>query len=129
MTVQVTTPSRDANVLLALTVVLIVTTWSFFGRFSVVAAAAGIATGVWLQWWYRRHPAFLARSGPDRRPHMLTIAAIHVGGSRRRLRRSGHCVAQNAFGIFRERSDGAAALNAAPLRTTHLSHLLLSARP
>lgn len=73
-------PSRDGNALLALTVVLILTTWSFFGRFSVVAAAAGIATGVWLHWWYRRHPAFLARSGTDRRPHMLNISAIHVGG-------------------------------------------------
>lgn len=80
MVAHVTTPSRDANALLALTVVLIVTTWSFFGRFSVVAAAAGIATSVWLHWWYRRHPAFLTRSGPDRRPHMLNISAIHVGG-------------------------------------------------
>jgi hypothetical protein len=66
--------------LLVLTVVLILTTWSFFGRFSVVAAAAGIVTGAWLHWWYRRHPAFLARSTPDRRPHMLNISAIHVGG-------------------------------------------------
>ena len=74
------TPSRDANALLALTVVLIVTTWSFFGRFSVVAAAAGIATGVWLHWWYCRHPAFLSRSGPDRRPQMLNISAIYIGG-------------------------------------------------
>lgn len=75
-----TTPSRDANALLALTVVLILTTWSFFGRFSIVAAAAGIATGVWLHWWYRRHPAFLARRSPDRRPPMLNISAVYVGG-------------------------------------------------
>jgi hypothetical protein len=75
-----TTPSRDANALLALTVVLILTTWSFFGRFSVVAAAAGIATGAWLHWWYRRHPASLAPGGPDRRPQMLNISAVHVGG-------------------------------------------------
>ena len=75
-----TTPSRDANALLALTVVLILTTWSFFGRFSVVAAAAGVATGVWLHWWYRRHPASLAPSGTDRRPQMLNISAVYVGG-------------------------------------------------
>ena len=41
---QATTPSRDANAMLALTVVLILTTWSFFGRFSLVAATAGIGT-------------------------------------------------------------------------------------
>lgn len=80
-TFEAATPSRDANALLALTVVLILTTWSFFGRFSVVAAAAGIATGVWLHWWYRRHPASLARSsGADRRPQMLNISAVYVGG-------------------------------------------------
>jgi hypothetical protein len=79
-TFEPATPSRDANALLALTVVLILTTWSFFGRFSLVAAMAGIATGVWLHWWYRRHPAFLARTAPDRRPQMLNISAIHVGG-------------------------------------------------
>ena len=79
-TFEAATPSRDANALLALTVVLILTTWSFFGRFSVVAAAAGIATGVWLHWWYLRHPASLARSGPDRRPLMLNISAVYVGG-------------------------------------------------
>src|SRR5688500_12256655 len=79
-TFEPATPSRDANALLALTVVLILTTWSFFGRFSIVAAAAGVATGVWLHWWYRRHPASLARNGPDRRPQMLNISAVYVGG-------------------------------------------------
>ncbi|MGH9240419.1 MAG: hypothetical protein ACRD3G_20425 [Vicinamibacterales bacterium] len=79
-TFEPATPSRDANALLALTVVLILTTWSFFGRFSVVAAAAGVATGVWLHWWYRRHPASLARNGADRRPPMLNISAVYVGG-------------------------------------------------
>ena len=75
-----TTPSRDANALLALTVVLILTTWSFFGRFAIVAAAAGIATSLWLRWWNVRHPAFPARGVSDRRPQMINIAAIHVGG-------------------------------------------------
>jgi hypothetical protein len=79
-TFEPATPSRDANALLALTVVLILTTWSFFGRFSLVAAAVGVATSIWLHWWYRRHPAFLARSGPHRQPQMLNISAIHVGG-------------------------------------------------
>jgi hypothetical protein len=75
-------PRRDVNghALLALTILLILTTWSFFGRFSVVAAAAGIATAAWLHWWYRRHPEVLARNGPDRRPHMLNISAVYVGG-------------------------------------------------
>jgi hypothetical protein len=77
-TFEPTTPSRDANALLVLTVVLIVTTWSFFGRFSIVAAAAGTATGIFLRWWNIRHPAFPAR-GRDRQPHMLNVAAIHVG--------------------------------------------------
>lgn len=74
-----TPPSRDANALLALTVVLILTTWSFFGRFSIVAAAAGVGTSLWLRWWNIRHPASPA-GVPDRRPQMLNIAAIHVGG-------------------------------------------------
>ena len=99
MVAQVTTPSRDANALLALTVVLIVTTWSFFGRFSLVAAAAGIATGVWLHWWYRRHPAFLARSGPDRRPQMLNISAIYVGGDAAGLAFVVGCVAIFTIGL------------------------------
>jgi hypothetical protein len=75
-------PRRDANAnaLLALTILLILTTWSFFGRFSVVAAAAGLATGAWLHWWYRHHPAALARGGPDRRPTMLNISSVYVGG-------------------------------------------------
>jgi hypothetical protein len=43
-TLEPAAPLRDDAALLALTVVLILTTWSFFGRFSVVAATAGIAT-------------------------------------------------------------------------------------
>ena len=46
-TLQPATPSRDGNALLALTLLLILTTWSFFGRFSLVAAAAGVATAAW----------------------------------------------------------------------------------
>lgn len=76
---QAATPSRDGNALLALTVLLILTTWTFFGRFSVIAAAAGIATSVWLHWWYLRHPPTRARS-PGRRPQMLNISAVYVGG-------------------------------------------------
>ena len=73
------TPARDGNALLALTVLLIVTTWSFFGRFSLVAAAAGIATALWLHWWNCRHPGWPART-PGRHPHMINISAVHVGG-------------------------------------------------
>lgn len=74
-----TTPSRDANATLALTVVLILTTWSFFGRFSILAAAAGIGTSLWLHWWYLRHPSSAAPAS-GRRPPMLNISAVHVGG-------------------------------------------------
>ena len=73
------TPSRDGNALLALTVLLILTTWTFFGRFSVIAAAAGIGTSAWLHWWYLRHPTTPVRS-PGRRPPMLNISAVYVGG-------------------------------------------------
>ena len=73
-------PRRDvnANALLALTILLILTTWSFFGRFSIVAAAAGIATSIWLRWWNLRHPATPER-GADRRPPMLNISAVYIG--------------------------------------------------
>ena len=91
-----TTPSRDANAMLALTVVLIVTTWSFFGRFSILAATAGIGTALWLHWWYLRHPSSAAPAS-GRRPGtgqpgvhptftvitqqpMLNISAVYVGG-------------------------------------------------
>jgi hypothetical protein len=73
------TPSRDGTALLALTILLILTTWTFFGRFSVIAAAAGIATSAWLHWWYLRHPTTPARS-LGRRPSMLNISAVYVGG-------------------------------------------------
>lgn len=74
-------PRRDApaNTLLALTVLLIVTSWSFFGRFSVVAAAAGVATSLWLGWWNLRHPGWPARR-LDRQPPMLNISAVYIGG-------------------------------------------------
>ena len=73
-------PRRDANAnaLLALTILLILTTWSFFGRFSIVVAAAGIATSIWLRWWNVRHPTTPARV-PDRRPPMLNISAVYIG--------------------------------------------------
>jgi hypothetical protein len=78
-TLHTVTPSRDGNALLALTLVLILTSWSFFGRFSVIAAAAGIATSFWLHWWYLHHPGGRA-PGSARQPHMLNISAVHVGG-------------------------------------------------
>ncbi len=78
-TLTTVTPSRDGNALLALTIILMLTTWSFFGRFSLVAAAAGIGTALWLRRWNLRHPAFPTR-GPTRRPQMLQIAAVHIGG-------------------------------------------------
>ena len=88
-TLQTVTPSRDGNALLALTVLLILTTWSFFGRFSLVAAGAGIATGIWLHWWNLRHPPAPARANGRRahrsptlfhQPPMLNISAVYVGG-------------------------------------------------
>jgi hypothetical protein len=92
------TPSRDASALLALTIVLILTTWSFFGRFSMVAAAAGIATGVWLRWWNTHHPATPATT-PGRRPQMLNIAAIHIGGDAAGLAFAVGCVAIFVMGL------------------------------
>ena len=74
------TPTRDANALLALTIVLILTTWSFFGRFALFVAPAGIATAVFLHWWYLHHPAFLARGPARERAPVINISAIHVGG-------------------------------------------------
>ena len=73
-------PRRDANAnaLLALTIVLILTTWSFFGSFAIVAAAAGIATSIGLRWWNDRHPAIPERTA-GRRPPMLNISAVYVG--------------------------------------------------
>lgn len=78
-TLTTVTPSRDGNALLALTIILMLTTWSFFGRFSLAAAAAGIGTALWLHRWYVRHPTSPARS-PDRRPPMLNISSVYVGG-------------------------------------------------
>ena len=85
-TLQPATPSRDGNALVALTVLLILTTWSFFGRFSLVAAAAGVATAAWLHWWNLRHPPSGA-GGPAGRTRYLStpfdlinISAVHVGG-------------------------------------------------
>lgn len=74
-------PRRDANAnaLLALTILLILTTWSFFGRFSMVAATAGLATSVWLGWWNLRHPGWPVRR-LDRQPPMLNISAVYIGG-------------------------------------------------
>src|SRR5262245_16575580 len=77
-TLEPITPSRDSTALLALTVLLILTTWSFFGRFSVVAAAAGIATAIWLRWWHLRHPTSPTRL-PARRSPLLSISAVYVG--------------------------------------------------
>jgi hypothetical protein len=86
---QPATPSRDGNALLALTVLLILTTWSFFGRFSVFAAMAGIVTALWLHWWNLRHPPSPGRAH-ERQAHsppahfytppMLNISAVYVGG-------------------------------------------------
>ncbi len=86
---QPATPSRDGNALLALTVLLILTTWSFFGRFSVFAAAAGIVTALWLHWWNLRHPPSPGRADGQQahgapalfhQPPMLNISAVYVGG-------------------------------------------------
>ena len=43
-------PRRDANLLLALTVILLVSTWPFFGGFTSISLAAGLWTAVALRW-------------------------------------------------------------------------------
>ena len=93
-----TTPSRDANATLALTVVLILTTWSFFGRFSILAAAAGIGTSLWLHWWYLRHPSSAAPAS-GRRPPMLNISAVYVGGDAAGLAFAVGCVVILVMGL------------------------------
>ena len=92
-----TTPSRDANAMLALTVVLILTTWSFFGRFSIVAATVGVGTSVWLHWWYLRHPTSTTAAG--RRPPMLNISAVYVGGDAAGLAFVAGCVVIFVMGL------------------------------
>lgn len=74
------TPSRDANAMLALTIVLILTTWSFFGLFAMFVAPAGIATALLLHWWYLHHPAFMARGPARDRAPVINISAVYVGG-------------------------------------------------
>jgi hypothetical protein len=124
------TPSRDANALLALTVVLILTTWSFFGRFSILAAVAGLGTGLWLHWWYRRHPDTAAPAS-GRRPPMLNISAIHIGGDAAGLAFVVGCVVIFTMGLpplrwFVAASAGLAALFAASVIGWRRTHSLWS---
>ena len=93
-------PRRDVNgnALLGLTILLILTTWSFFGRFSIVAAAAGVATSIWLRWWNVRHPATPERSA-TRRPQMLNISSVYIGGDAAGLAFVVGCVAIFVMGL------------------------------
>jgi hypothetical protein len=72
-------PRRDANLLLALTVILLVSTWPFFGGFTSLSLAAGLWTAVALRWWYTRHPMTVGRTSADRAPE-INISRIRVGG-------------------------------------------------
>lgn len=131
-TLEPATPSRDGNALLALTVLLILTTWSFFGRFSVVAAAAGTATGLWLHWWNLRHPASGARPG-GRRPHMLNISAVYVGGDAAGLSFVAGTVVVFVMGLpplrwFALASAVLAVLFAAAIIAWHRTHSVWSSR-
>ena len=72
-------PRRDANLLLALTAILLISTWPFFGGFTSLSLAAGLWTAVVLRWWYTRHPTTGRRTSPDRVPE-INISSIHVGG-------------------------------------------------
>jgi uncharacterized membrane protein len=72
-------PRRDAYLLLALTAILLVSTWPFFGGFTALSVAFGFWTAVGLRWWYTRHPTLVRRTSPDRVPE-INISAIHVGG-------------------------------------------------
>ena len=86
-------PRRDAYLLLALTAILLVSTWPFFGGFTALSVVVGLWTAVVLRWWYavtQRSPA--RQTSPDRAPE-INISAIRVGGDlggsglRRRLHR------------------------------------------
>ena len=74
-----TVPRRDAGLLLALTVILLVSTWPFFGGFTAISLAAGLWTAVGLRWWYTRHPTTVGRTSTDRSPE-INISKIRVGG-------------------------------------------------
>ena len=131
-TFEPTRPSRDANALLALTVVLILTTWSFFGRFSIVAALAGIGTGLWLHWWYLRHPTS-ATPALGRRPPMLNISAVYVGGDAAGLSFVVGCVVIFVMGLpplrwFVAASAVLALLFAAAVIGWHRTHSIWSSR-
>jgi hypothetical protein len=73
-------PRRDAYLLLALTAILLVSTWPFFGGFTALSVVVGLWTAVVLRWWYSRHPTMPVRqTSPDRAPE-INISAIRVGG-------------------------------------------------
>jgi hypothetical protein len=72
-------PRRDARLLLALTTILLVSTWPFFWGFTALSIAGGISLGLGLRWWHARHPVSISRTTKDRAPD-INMSAIHVGG-------------------------------------------------
>ena len=72
-------PRRDAYLLLALTGILLVSTWPFFGSFTALSVAVGLWTAVALRWWYTRHPAEVGRRSAGRAAE-INISSVRVGG-------------------------------------------------
>lgn len=90
---------RDSRFLLGLTALLILTTWSFFGRFSLTAVAAGLAVSVALRLWHDRHPTLVWRRVAGDRTPEINMSAIHVGGDPGGLLFAGGCVAVLVFSM------------------------------
>ena len=79
MNAPIAIPRRDARLLLALTTILLVSTWPFFGGFTALAVTGGVWLGAMLRWWYDRHPLSVWRPTADRTPE-INMSSIHVGG-------------------------------------------------
>ena len=72
-------PRRDAYLLLALTGILLVSTWPFLGSFTALSAAVGLWTAVALRWWYTRHPTEVGPRSVGRAAE-INISSVRVGG-------------------------------------------------
>ena len=73
-------PRRDAYLLLALTAILLVSTWPFFGRFTAISLAVGLWTAVALRCWYTRHPTIRAGRIAPARAAEINVSKIPIGG-------------------------------------------------
>lgn len=92
MSAPVAISRRDAHLLIGLTVILLVSTWPFFGGFTTISLVAGTWFGMALRWWHERHPLALHRPSRERPPE-INMSAIHVGGDAGGLVFAAGCIA------------------------------------